>query len=393
MTARVARLGCANVLALLVLAAPAAGVSVTEVRVAGAQKAPNEVVAGPGGVLLLGASSAGVLRVGQTGAVSVLPGTGEISNVTTGAVLGAVTGPDGNLWFLGAVPVVSRGEKTFFPAIFDGGNLIASVKAQLPSQFPQPRSMAVMTDGTVWVSGGPGTLYRYGSDGKLTSTELPDGFAWPVEMLVGPDGALWMTGFQSATIGRFSSEGKFTEYDLPGGPFAQPYGLALGPDGALWFTEQKAGRIGRITMSGQISEYPVGAAGSEPRHIVLGPDGAMWFTDPALGAIGRITTGGQVSEYPVPTPNAVPDGIALGAAGILWFSEESSTPVTLGRIDPNAQPAASPVKGPVKPARARGSGKPAAHGRCRRRSTGPRGKRPPRRCAKHPRGARLGSVG
>ena len=46
----------------------------------------------------------------------------------------------------------------------------------------------------------------------------------------------------------------FTEYPVPTSESA-PTDIVAGPDGALWFTEQRAKKIGRITTSGQFTEY------------------------------------------------------------------------------------------------------------------------------------------
>ena len=73
----------------------------------------------------------------------------------------------------------------------------------------------------------------------------------------GPDGALWFTEFGAnpPKIGRVTTDGAFTEYDLPAG--SGPDGITAGPDGALWFTENGTAKIGRITTTGDITEYPL----------------------------------------------------------------------------------------------------------------------------------------
>jgi virginiamycin B lyase len=42
------------------------------------------------------------------------------------------------------------------------------------------------------------------------------------------------------------------------------YGITLGSDGNLWFTERFANRIGKITTSGTITEYDLPTPNAQP---------------------------------------------------------------------------------------------------------------------------------
>ena len=58
-----------------------------------------------------------------------------------------------------------------------------------------------------------------------------------------------------------------------------PEDIALGPDGNLWFTEYQGFAIGRLTTSGTLTEFNLGQQGyGYPDDIVAGPDGNLWFT-------------------------------------------------------------------------------------------------------------------
>src|SRR5580693_6893092 len=81
-----------------------------------------------------------------------------------------------------------------------------------------------------------------------------------------------------------------TEYPLTFG--AGPAGITVGPDGALWFTEVGNNKIGRMTTDGALSEYDVPTANAVPQNIAVSPDGALWFTEQYSNKIGRITTAG-----------------------------------------------------------------------------------------------------
>ncbi len=156
----------------------------------------------------------------------------------------------------------------------------------------------------------------------------------------GSDRNLWVTEAGQDTIVKVDptlpQSGALTSYPLPShGPNAtsRPFDIAAGPDGALWFTEVLGNRIGRISTSGQITEYNLPNANSDPEGIAQGPDGAMWFTEEAGNRIGRISTSGAITEFTIPTANARPTAITTGPDGALWFTENGSSQI--GRFDPH----------------------------------------------------------
>src|SRR5216683_3057420 len=72
----------------------------------------------------------------------------------------------------------------------------------------------------------------------------------------------------------------FTEFPIPTLD-SGPANITQGPDGALWFTEFSANKIGRITTSGVITEFDITphTPMSFPQGITTGPDGALWFVE------------------------------------------------------------------------------------------------------------------
>jgi streptogramin lyase len=102
-------------------------------------------------------------------------------------------------------------------------------------------------------------------------------------------------------------------------------GITAGPDGNMWFTEFESAKIGRTTTNGAITKYPVPNTGLQntPWAIAAGPDGNLWFTEygGGVGKIGRITTTGAITEYATPTALSGPWAIAAGPDGNMWFTE------------------------------------------------------------------------
>src|SRR5438477_9334091 len=60
--------------------------------------------------------------------------------------------------------------------------------------------------------------------------------------------------------------GSITEFPLPAAG-SVPLVITPGPDGNLWFTEYRGGRIGRVSTSGAITEFNVPNASSLPACI------------------------------------------------------------------------------------------------------------------------------
>ena len=173
---------------------------------------------------------------------------------------------------------------------------------------------------------------------------IPGGPGFASNITVGPDNALWFTDGLNPRIGRITTTGEITMYQIrPNNYCCGVYGIAQGPDGALWFTDPYMGEVGRITTTGTISEFSLPASTTWSAtmdfspEIVAGPDGAMWFTwSPNSDyyaanpyGIGRITMNGAVTWYTTSGPT---HGITLGSDGALWFTEPFLSNAKIGRI-------------------------------------------------------------
>ena len=81
----------------------------------------------------------------------------------------------------------------------------------------------------------------------------------------------------------------------PGTPRCGSEGITTGPDGALWFTEVNCGQIGRMTTGGLVTDFEIPSVKSRPLGIASGPDGALWFTEAWANKIGRISPNAQAA--------------------------------------------------------------------------------------------------
>lgn len=160
------------------------------------------------------------------------------------------------------------------------------------------------------------------ANGSVTYFPVPTGNSFVTDITSGPDGALWFTERTGSRVGRITTDGSITEYEITSGsnPIGVPNegvvpaSIVVGPDGALWFTEGFGDRIGRVTTSGEISEYPIPTRDTihgQPEGIAVGPDGAIWFVTVLEGRIWRLDV--ETKEF---TPFAMAPGLAMATQSL-----------------------------------------------------------------------------
>ena len=193
---------------------------------------------------------------------------------------------------------------------------------------PVPYGITAGTDGALWFADpGNDTIGRMTTNGRFTFYRA--GAEVSIGITVGSDGALWFTTAQDqpdAFIGRVSTSGVVHLFNDPDGSY--PQGIASGPDGALWFGESN-GTIGRMTTQGSVSHFKVGPKSATILSIVAGPDGALWATQTGNYAppkLIRLSISGRVKTYKV---SHGPQYICVGPDGALWFTEFGNL---IGRI-------------------------------------------------------------
>ncbi len=233
-----------------------------------------------------------------------------------------IAGPDGALWFTERIAQkVGR--------ITTGGEI---TEFSLPCCV-NPLFITVGPDGALWFTEDQrSAIGRITTDGKILEYPLPNPDAHAVGIKAAPDGALWFSEILSAPpeangiplvnkIGRITTTGVVTEYDLPSPGYRGIWSFAVGSDRALWFTEYYTGGVGRIGMDGVVTEFA--GPGNGPGAITSGPDGALWFLLSGdldwVHTIMRVTTAGEFTAYSAPVQNINGGAITLGPDGALWF--------------------------------------------------------------------------
>jgi streptogramin lyase len=232
------------------MAAPASAVRMTTLKLptgAGANGDGGQLVSIPSGVLIVGSSPAGILRVTPNGQFSTIPGTTTNRNgISTTLGHAVVAGPDGNLWAIAETVQVVAGQlpATSYSIVdLEPRGLDTAVELPHPIQeVSAGENMALGPDGAFWVTGNENRIYRYIPGSELEEILIPDfvrpwqaalpapeSTPWPGQIVSGPDGAMWWVNSGDGTIGRVTVSGAVMQYPVAG----SPYGLAVGPDGAI----------------------------------------------------------------------------------------------------------------------------------------------------------------
>ncbi|HEX6818869.1 MAG TPA: hypothetical protein VF120_10875 [Ktedonobacterales bacterium] len=294
---------------------------------------PTGVALGPDGNLWFTASSVSgpniVGKITPSGVITEFPLT-----ATSGDPSGITKGPDGNLWFTESG--VGSGRSSAIGRMTTSGQL-----TEFPvSSGDYPDRISSGPDGNLWFTesaqAGAGLIGRITPAGSITEFK-PAVFGNPTGITVGPDGNLWYTlpsGLNTSNIGRTTPGGVSTAFPVTGG---LPIGITAGPDGALWFTEGYANFIGRITTSGAMSTFNLPTRNADYGPIVVGPNGNLWFTLTGEYAqtidanqIGEISPAGAVQVFKI-NATGEPEDITVGPDGNLWFTE-SGTDAEVARI-------------------------------------------------------------
>jgi streptogramin lyase len=358
---------------------------------------------GTGGLWFVG--SYGVGTIAADGKVRELR-VGSFHELGIGGGYGAVTGPEGDLWFIGGATRVMRMTPT--------GHLDV-IRGQGP---PAAHHIALGPGGTIWVStvsdpvkgvveapllryqpGLPGVEVRaavvrvrggrvrvplscggstHGCSGEVTvSLGHKREVKGPYEVAAESDGTSAITlpareqsllaesGFLRVSVsvtvvggsegfGQLVLRAPHLPVPRPGHPLLlplpediEPDGLARASDGTIW-AGGDVGRFTRITPAGHISTVVVPGLGAEPVPIGFDARGDLWFSEyhylDALSVIGRLSPGGKLEQVHLPKGPPPTYEAAIGPAGEIWVPRSDySSSSEIDRIGPGAKVGRFPI--------------------------------------------------
>jgi streptogramin lyase len=320
-----------GLLACVGLALPGAGVAEVSAEPDSTEGEGLEPFGGFGGPMTLGPESALWFTNGKKlGRLDTAEKLTELPLSTPiGPARDIVMGPDGALWATSKSEIdriTTAGKVTRFP---------------LPPKDGEAGSIAVAADGTLWVttwarqhakerSFGKAYVVRLTPGGDATSFALPGPARGreqaPGSIVAGPGGDIWFTDPGLGRFGRFTRDGKLTEFHNR----LRPEALAADSTGGLWFVGSYG--VGTIAADGTVHElrvgnfYELGVGGGF--DAIDGPEGDLWFIGGATRVM-RMTPSGHLD---VLRGEGAPGAwhLVLAADGKIWVSTEPH-----------------PIKGPV----------------------------------------------
>jgi sugar lactone lactonase YvrE len=233
------------------------------------------------------------------------------------------------------------------------------------ARFNGPRGLAVATGGTVYVADAGNCAIRAIAPGGTTSTlagaTTPGGdacgyldatgtaarFSAPSSVAIASDGTVYVADTNNHMIRRVSNTGVVTTVagqSTPGAldglgtaaSFTSPRGLALAANGDLYVADTGNHLIRLITPSGQVTTV-AGLAGqtgttdgtgnqarfSAPTDVGVDLDGNVFVVDSGSRRIRKVASGGVVTTV-LAGNNTAPTGLALDGLGNIYVASRGS---------------------------------------------------------------------
>lgn len=277
-----------------------------------AQRVPHGIVFNPHG-RITGLWFTNRTTNDTSGIVNFLPKTGrakQYRTATTGSEPGSINyAPDYSLWF-----TESRANQV---ATIGSARVITDF--DIPTRHSGPFDITRGPNGNMWftemTAGKIGTVapsgaikeYAVGADTQ------------PVDIITGPDRALWFTEAGVKRIGRLTIGGGLRQFHA--GSQRLSGGLTVATDNALWFGQES--QVGRMTTSGKLTEFDL-PSGTFMTGAVFGGKGGGVLIGAikrnGQGALVRVSPTGSMREYDLPQKYLLPIEMAQTADGAYWMS-------------------------------------------------------------------------
>jgi virginiamycin B lyase len=208
---------------------------------------------------------------------------------------------------------------------------VTELAIKLPKQSPSQAVVMIQgPDKRMWFGTDANGIGVHKVGGKTVFYDTQIDSEQVIGLADGPDGKVWYTTSSGPHIGKMTTSGVPTNYNVgaSGG-----FGLSAGADGRMWFADANNGRIGAINTDGSgLTYYSAGLTG-QPFNIVKAPDGNLYFVTGPGNAVGRITTAGVITECHIKAPQPfVPLGITIGSDKKVWFLDNQHSQVGTLRI-------------------------------------------------------------
>ncbi|HVA26846.1 MAG TPA: hypothetical protein VNF68_01615, partial [Candidatus Baltobacteraceae bacterium] len=220
--------------------------------------------------------------------ISPSTGTSLSSTVTTYPVVGAATGPDGNVW------VTESGSSSGIIGVLTPSGVLNQYNVSIiPS--PTPVGIAAAPDGTMWFCDNQSG----GGASEIDSVSMTGTFTLVASIASDTCGSI---AFQSDGKAAWVASGATTNaYRIDAATHAvatvalsgTPYAIAAGADNAIYITET-GGATGWVARIGNTAASPytpseIVVPNGFPTGIALGADGRMWYGENSVDKIGALS--------------------------------------------------------------------------------------------------------
>jgi virginiamycin B lyase len=277
-----------------------------------AQRVPHGIVFNPHGKIT-GLWFTNRTTDDTSGIVNFLPRAGKAKQyrtAATGSEPGSINyAPDYSLWFTesGANKVATIGSARVITD-FD-----------IPTPHSGPFDITRGPNGNMWFTEmTAGKIGTVAPSGAIKEYAVGAG-TQPVDIITGPDRALWFTEAGVKRIGRLTTRGGLRQFHA--GSQRLSGGLTVATDNALWFGQES--QVGRMTTSGKLTEFDL-PSGTYVTGAVFGGKGGGVLIGiikrNGQGALVSVSPTGPMREYDLPQRYLLPIEMAQTADGAYWMS-------------------------------------------------------------------------
>lgn len=249
----------------------------------------------------------------------------SVPNIGAARVHSVVPAPDGTVWLteqesnkLGKWDPVTQ-------KITEYQDVPSPGKDGAPGRGGSKHTVRVASDGKVWASGSPFTMFDPETEKFTHFDELPGTYDVKAES----NGDVWFTSPGTNKFGKVDGKTmKITQWTSPT-PKSLPRRLEVASDGIVWYDEFDAGKMARFDPKTEtFKEYALPGPDPTPYGMGIDANGYIWYDSHHQDTIGRVDPQtGKVTEYPFPHSELCAREFFRDAQGRMWYGSNPNNRV------------------------------------------------------------------